>query len=74
MERILSTRDIAERYQCSLQCARNYIRKMVHMENPLMVYESELMAWEQSRMLVPAGRQATKVQTGRVIVPRKREG
>ena len=54
MERILTSGDIAIRYSCSLQCARNYMRKMVHMENPLTVYEKDLIAWEQSRMIVPA--------------------
>lgn len=30
------------------------MRKMAHMENPLTVYEKDLIAWEQSRMIVPA--------------------
>ena len=50
MERILTVKHIAERYSCSAQCARNYIRRISgHLENPLGVYESDLMAWEHSR-------------------------
>lgn len=68
-ETIMTARDVAERYKCSMQCARNYIRKMAHMENPLTVYESDLLAWEQSRMIVPAG---AKQVSKKLIVPRKR--
>ena len=50
MERILTVKHIAERYSCSAQCARNYIRRIEgHLENPLGVYESDLMRWEESR-------------------------
>lgn len=68
-ETIMTARDVAERYKCSMQCARNYIRKMAHMEHPLTVYESDLLAWEQSRMQIPAG---TKRISRELIVPRKR--
>ena len=70
---ILTARDVAERYKCSLQCARNYIRRMRHMEKPLTVYESDLLAWEQSRMKCPGDRVvliAPKFET--MVVPRKR--
>ena len=50
MERILTVKQIADRYSCSAQCARNYIRRIEgHLENPLGVYESDLMRWEESR-------------------------
>lgn len=70
---IMTARDVAKRYKCSLQCARNYIRRMTHMEKPLTVYESDLLAWEQSRMECPGGRVrlvAPKVE--KLVVPRKR--
>lgn len=71
MEVIWTVRDIAERYKCTMQCARNYVRKMPHMENPLTVYESDLLAWERSRMIIPAGAKAIK-RDEPLIVPRKR--
>lgn len=71
MEGLLTTKDIAQRYQCSLQCARNYMRRMVHMENPLTVYESDLLAWEQSRMIVPA-KSRNILNDKPLIVPRHR--
>lgn len=67
MERLLTVKHIAERYDCTAQCARNYIRRIDgHLENPIGVYESDLMAWEQSR------RVGAPVRTMRV--PRTREG
>lgn len=56
MKRILTTADVAERYKCSLQCARNYIRRMPHMEKPLGVYETDLEQWELERMVIPRRR------------------
>ena len=56
MDRLLSVKDIQERYQCNPATARKYIREMDHMEKPLMVREKEVMAWEQSKM-VPSSRQ-----------------
>ena len=73
MRTILTVKDIAERYKCSLQCARNYIRKMPHMESPLTVYESDLQAWEESRMVYP-GVYLKAPKIGKMIVPRTREG
>lgn len=54
MDRLLSVKDIQNRYQCSANTARTYIRQMVHMEKPLMVKETELERWENSRTLPPA--------------------
>ena len=74
MEAIWTVRDIAARYKCSLQCARNYIRKMAnYMESPLAVYESDLMEWERSRMVIKATeRRRDTAPPGRLIVPRTR--
>ena len=66
---ILTVADIAERYRCSAQCARNYIRKMVHMEHPLTVYESDLLAWEKSRMEYPE----LRLEVPKMVVPRTRK-
>jgi len=71
MEAIWTVRDIAERYKCTLQCARNYVRRMPHMENPLTVYESDLLEWEHSRMQIPPGA-AAKRKNREMIVPRTR--
>lgn len=54
MDKLLSVKDIQNRYQCSPNTARNYIRQMVHMEKPLMVKEREVERWETSRTLLPA--------------------
>ena len=40
------------------------------MEGPLAVYESDLVAWEQSRMTIPAGIK----RSGPLVISRKREG
>ena len=49
MERLLRAKDIAERYSCSENTARNYMRKMAHTENPLTVSMAALAAWESER-------------------------
>lgn len=54
MEKLLSVKDIQNRYQCSPNTDRNYIRQMVHMEKPLMVKEREVERWELKRTLPPA--------------------
>ena len=67
MERLMDSRQIADRYNCSLQCARNYMRKMEHQESPLRVTETAIRAWELSRTY----RHRTITQE-RLIVPRTR--
>ena len=54
MEELLNAADIAARYKCSLPTARSRMRQMEHMENPLLVSESAIMKWEQSKMYRPA--------------------
>ena len=51
MERLLRAKDIAERYSCSENTARNYMRKMAHTENPLTVTTAALAAWESERTI-----------------------
>lgn len=53
MERLLSVKDIADRYQCKPGTARKYMRNMVHLENPLMVTERAVADWERKRTFPP---------------------
>lgn len=73
MQTILTVKDIAQRYKCSLQCARNYIRKMPHMESPLTVYESDLQAWEESRREYPRV-YLSEQKIGKMVVSKTRGG
>lgn len=77
MERLITVKDMAERYGCSMQTARKYLRQMFHYETPLTAPAWALMEWEQSREALPADRKRRadvlqRKTTGRVIVPRKR--
>ena len=54
MEELLNAADIAARYKCSLPTTRSRMRQMEHMENPLLVSESAIMKWEQSKTHRPA--------------------
>lgn len=63
MERLLLTNDIAERYHVGMATARKYIRQMEHLENPLGVYESAVIAWETQRTVIPG--EAQRVQKNR---------
>lgn len=50
MDRLLTPRDIAQRYGVTDATGRNYIRRIAgHMENPLRVAESLFRAWEAGR-------------------------
>ena len=75
MERLVTVKDIRERYGCSGPTARKYLRQMFHYENPLTAPAWALTEWEQSRERNPAERRANlhRKTTGRVIVPRKRD-
>ena len=53
MERLLSVKDLMERYQCSRQTAVRHIRRMEHLEKPLMVRASVLEADERKRTVRP---------------------
>ena len=59
MDRLLSVKDLQERYKCTPATARKYIREMDHMEKPLMVRARTLMAWEESKM-VPSCKQVRR--------------
>ena len=53
MERLYSVKDICERYQVKSVTARKFMRDMEHMENPLMVSERAVKAWEHRKTLPP---------------------
>lgn len=53
MERLLSVTDIMNRYQCSRQTAVRHIKRMEHMEKPLMVTEKALTAYERRKTVRP---------------------
>lgn len=53
MERLFSVADICARYQCKPATARKYMRDMEHMENPLMVSERAVAAWERRKTMPP---------------------
>ena len=77
MEKLITVKDVSERYGCSLPTARKYIRQCKpHMENPLATLEWALKDWEESRMVFPdtSKRKRTELmkRTERVIVPRTR--
>lgn len=78
MERLVTVKDMQERYGCSLPTARKYLRQMFHYENPLTAPEWALNEWERSREAFPADKKRRaeilhRKTTGRVIVPRKRD-
>jgi len=80
MERLVTVKDMAQRYGCSLPTARKYLRQIIpHMEEPLTAPEWAFREWEEKRTVIPVEvsrkrREAilTKQKTGRIIVPRKR--
>ena len=78
MERLITVKDVRERYQCSLPTARKYIRQCnPHMENPLAVPEWAVREWEAKRTVVDGSMKRrvelmTRVRKGeRVIIPRR---
>lgn len=79
MERLVTVKDVAERYGCSLPTARRYLRQMFHYENPLTAPRWAFDLWEASRETMPADitpRQKVEIlnrkEHSRVIVPRQR--
>lgn len=79
MERLITVKDIRERYGCSGPTARKYLRQMFHYEEPLTAPAWALTEWERNRERLPdniGNRRKAEIterkRTGRVIVPRKR--
>ena len=80
MERLVTVKDMAERYGCSLPTARKYLRQMFHYESPLAAPQWAFNEWEQNRERMPDGISKTRKveilnrkQNERTIVPRKRD-
>ena len=79
MERLVTVKDMQERYGCSLPTARKYLRQMFHYENPLAAPRWAFDEWEQNRERMPDGISKSRArvilnrkQNERTIVPRKR--
>lgn len=64
MERLLSVKDICERYQVKSVTARRYMRDMEHLENPLMVTERAVRSWESKKTLPPSSEIRRLVRKG----------
>ena len=78
MEKLVTVRDMADRYGCSLPTARKYLRQMFHYENPLAAPRWAFDEWEENREQMPDGISKTRIsvnrkQNERTIVPRKRD-
>lgn len=79
MERLVTVKDMQQRYGCSLPTARKYLRQMFHYEDPLAAPRWAFDEWEASRERMPDGVGPARVakilnrkQNERTIVPRKR--
>ena len=75
MERLVTVKDMAERYGVSLKTARKYLRQMFHYENPLAAPKWAFDEWEESRGAIPVTitrKPETMRKNERTIVPRKR--
>ena len=79
MERLVTVKDIADRYGCTMKTARTYLRRMFHYENPLAAPRWAFEEWEANRETMPDGISKTRArailnrrQNERTIVPRKR--
>ena len=79
MERLVTVKDMQERYGCSLPTARKYLRQMFHYENPLAAPRWAFDEWEENRERMPdaisaqrTARILNRKTNERTIVPRKR--
>lgn len=79
MEKLVTVKDVSERYGCSMPTARKYLRQMYHYEKPLAAPIWAFNEWEKNRERMPANispRRAAEVSyrkgIERVIVPRHR--
>lgn len=78
-EQLATVQFVKNRYGCSTPTARKYLRQCIpHMENPCCATMTAFREWEDRRTVIPAEVRRReilyKAKTGRVIVPRKREG
>jgi len=66
MERLFSVKDLMDRYQCSRQTAVRHIKRMEHMEKPLMVRQSVLEADERKRTVKPPAEIRTEMMRAKL--------
>ena len=74
MNRLLTAKDIAERYGKSEKTAMRYMRQMVHMEKPLRVTEQAVEAWEIERTYDPVSTQKEPIKHAQVRRSRPEPG
>ena len=55
MERLVTVKDMAERYGCSLPTARKYLRQMFHYEEPLAAPRWAFDEWARGCLWNPFG-------------------
>ena len=78
MKRLVTVKELAERYNCSERTARRYMRQMEHMEKPLRVTEQAVEQWELDRTmglgydLPPIRRMNVKRNSGPITISRVR--
>lgn len=74
MDRLVTVKEMRERYGCSNPTARKYLRQChPHMENPLTAPEWAVQEWEDGRTVIPVDKRRDlriRHNTGRIIVPR----
>jgi len=78
MEKLITVKDVKQRYGCSTPTARKYIRQCKpHLENPLVTFEWAFNEWEQSRIVVEKTSKKQyeealhRIKEGKVVVPRR---
>jgi hypothetical protein len=78
MDKLITVKDVKERYGCSTPTARKYIRQCKpHMENPLTTFDWAFKEWEQSRIVTENlskkqfDEMCKRVEQGRTLVPRR---
>ena len=74
MDRLVTVKQMCERYGCTNPTARKYLRQVIpHMENPLTAPEWAVLKWEESRIPVEVTRRKqTETRNGIAYVPRTR--
>ena len=79
MERLVTVKDVAQRYGVTTKTAGKYLRQMYHYENPLAAPRWAFDEWESNRERMPAEISTkrrveilNRKNNERTIVPRKR--
>ena len=73
MEKLLNPADISARYgwkDKGFRKAKQRMREMDHLENPLLVTESAVLMWERQNMQTPVSKaRKTKKKKSPILVP-----